>query len=69
MSKKTVHMSMTKDFVIMTIKRYGAKEVLPNWKDTDEAAIKAIEEDERQLYNDCPKTHKDGSCACYEGDE
>jgi hypothetical protein len=68
MSSKTLHMGITKQFLLSVIRARGAKFVLDNWEGTDEEAIAMIENDPREVFTSgCDDADETGRCKGHGG--
>ena len=62
---RTLHMGMTKGFVIQSIRRFGTDDLLPDWSGTPEEAVAAIEADPRAIFCSCECVKDEtGACTC-----
>lgn len=57
------HLGATKRFLVGLIHSRGAQFVMPDWTDSDEAAIQAVMDDPREVFCDCD-CEKDERGAC-----
>lgn len=62
-SGETRHLVATKSFLIGAVQSYGAKAVLVGWEGSDEDAIKAIQDDAREVIAlGCDNADDNGYC-------
>lgn len=61
---RTLHVHLTKDYLLQQIAQSGARGVLKDWPGTDAEAIAAVRADPRECFvvGPCDRQGEDGHC-------